>query len=158
MTHPHWRLVVAAAAALTLASPASAQQAEELGFKATSLLARKHPYYGAGFSAAYRTGGRVRIGFASTYGVSNAEPSGRAELTGHLMASPTRHGGWGLYGFGGAGFEVGWRDQGYLVLGVGLESNPAGRRGFHVEAGIGGGFQLSAGWRARWPRPGKGRP
>jgi hypothetical protein len=144
MTHPHWRLVVAAAAALTLASPASAQQAEELGFKATSLLARKHPYYGAGFSAAYRTGGRVRIGFASTYGVSNAEPSG--------------HGGWGLYGFGGAGFEVGWRDQGYLVLGVGLESNPAGRRGFHVEAGIGGGLQLSAGWRARWPRPGKGRP
>ena len=156
MTRLRWRLLVLAAA-LALASPVSAQRVEELGVQVTSLLARKHPYYGAGFSAAYRMGGRARIGFVSTYGLANGEPSARAELTGHLMASPTRHGGVGLYGFGGAGFEVGWRDQGYLVLGVGLETNPAGRRGFHFEAGIGGGLQLSVGWRARWPRSGSAR-
>jgi opacity protein-like surface antigen len=153
MNPPRWRLLAVAVAAVALASPASAQKGEEFGFQVTSLLAREHPYYGGGFSAAQRMGGRARIGFTALYGVSDAEPTARAELTGQLMASPTRRGGVGFYGFGGAGWEAGWHNQGYLVLGVGLETNPAGGGGFHFEAGIGGGLLLSAGWRARWLEP-----
>ena len=153
MSRPRWRLLAALVAAPALAAPASAQKNEEFGFQVTSLLAREHPYYGAGFSAAHRMGGRARIALGVLYGVSDAEPTARANLTGHLMATPGRQHGVGFYGFGGVGFEAGWRDQGYLVLGLGLETNPAGGRGFHVEAGIGGGFLLSAGWRARWPGP-----
>jgi len=157
MNRPPCRLLAAAVATVALASPASAQKGEEFGFQVTSLLAREHPYYGAGFSGAHRLGGRARIGFAALYGASDHEPTARAELTGHLMASPTRQGGVGLYGFGGAGFEAGWRNQGYLVLGIGLDTDPAGGGGFHFEAGIGGGFMLSAGWRARWLGPNRSR-
>jgi hypothetical protein len=46
--------------------------------------------------------------------------------------------------------ELGEGDEGYLVLGLGLETDPAGDNGFHFEAGIGGGARLSAGWRTRW--------
>jgi len=147
------RLLAVVVAASALATPASAQKGEEFGFQLTSLLAREHPYYGAGFSAAHRMGERTRIALDALYGVSDAEPTARANLTGHLIVSPNRQRGVGFYGFGGVGFEAGWRDQGYLVLGIGLESNPAGGGGFHLEAGIGGGLLLSAGWRARWRGP-----
>jgi opacity protein-like surface antigen len=153
MNRPLWRLLAAVVAASALAAPASAQKKDEFGFQVTSLLAREHPYYGAGFSAAHRMGGRARIALGVLYGISDAEPTARANLTGHLMASPTRPRGVGFYGFGGVGFEAGWRDQGYLVLGLGLETNPGGGGGVHIEAGIGGGFLLSAGWRARWLGP-----
>ena len=145
-----WRpLAAAAALGAALVSPAAAQDGAELGFQLTTLL-RDTPFYGAGVSAAYRPAGRVRIAFGGLYGIADESATVRAELAGHFMASPARRGGVGVYALGGAGFEAGWRDQGYLILGLGLETNPAGGNGFHLEAGVGGGVRLSAGWRTRW--------
>jgi len=150
-----WRpLVAAAAVAAMLATPVTAQQGAEFGLQVTSLL-RDAPFYGIGFSTAYRTGGRARIAFGGLYGVADETATARAELVGHFMASPARRGGVGVYALGGAAAEAGWRNQAYLILGLGLETNPAGGSGFHLEAGIGGGFRLSAGWRARWPDAGR---
>lgn len=150
MIRPSWRpLVAAAALGVGLVQSAAAQKGAELGFQLTSLL-RDEPYYGAGLSAAHRTAGRVRIAVGVLYGVADETATLRAELVGHFMASPTRRGGVGIYALGGAGVEAGWRDQGYLILGLGMETNPAGGSGFHLEAGVGGGVRLSAGWRTRW--------
>jgi opacity protein-like surface antigen len=154
MNRPMWRLLAAAVLAAALASPAMAQKEAELGFQITSLL-RDTPFYGIGFSTAYRTGGRARIAFGGLYGVADETATARAELAGHFMVSPGRRGGVGLYGLGGVAAEAGLRHQAYLILGLGLETNPAGGSGFHFEAGIGGGFRLSAGWRARWPDAGR---
>ena len=143
------RLLALGAVMLLTATPGRAQEGEELGLQVTSLL-REHSYYGIGISAAHRTGGRARIAFGGLYGVAGEEQTVRGEFAGHFMASPARRGGVGLYAIGGAGFEAGWRNQGYVILGLGLESHPGGGSGFHLEAGVGGGFRVSAGWRARW--------
>jgi hypothetical protein len=39
--------------------------------------------------------------------------------------------------------------QGYMVLGLGVESSPGARSGWALEAGIGGGFRIALGYRWR---------
>jgi hypothetical protein len=41
-------------------------------------------------------------------------------------------------------------ERGYLVLTLGLEASPGGRTGWFLEAGVGGGARIAAGWRRRW--------
>jgi hypothetical protein len=55
-----------------------------------------------------------------------------------------------LYGAGGVAVVGGPVEQGYLVLTLGLEDRPAARAGWFVEAGVGGGARLAAGYRWRW--------
>ena len=57
---------------------------------------------------------------------------------------------------GGVAAVGGPVDEGYLVLALGLEGRPGGPDGWFVEAGVGGGARLAAGWRWRqWPVSGR---
>jgi hypothetical protein len=60
----------------------------------------------------------------------------------------------GLYGAGGVAVAGGAVDQGYMVVTLGLEARPGARSGWFVEAGVGGGARLAAGYRWRHPAAG----
>jgi len=122
----------------------------EFGVQAITVL--EDPVWaGGGAYGAWRPGGKTRL--AATLGVGrlDAKVSGRGELLAHFLLSPGRVRGVTLYGVGGIAGVVGPRDQGYLVLGLGLEQAPGARSGWVVEAGVGGGVRILAGWRWRWP-------
>jgi len=120
----------------------------EFGIQGLALLQRAE-WWGAAMSGAYRPGGKARLSVTLGAGRTAGDWSGRGELLAHLLLAPARRTGAGLYGFGGIAGTTGPRDQGYLVLGLGLESAPARGSGWMVEAGVGGGLRLAAGWRWR---------
>lgn len=134
-----------------LAHNAAAQEPRglEAGVELTSALASP-VFAGAGVSLGIRPGGDTRIVVAVTPGGERRRLAGRAELLGQLMLAPARTHGVGFYALGGIAGQVGWRDAGWLVLGLGMERSPGLGSGWHVEAGIGGGMRISAGWRWRW--------
>ncbi len=134
-----------------LATVAGAQEPRglEAGLELTTALARP-VFAGGGVSLGIRPGGGTRIVLAVIPGVERHRLAGRAELLGHLMLSPARIQGIGFYGLGGIAGQIGRRDAGWLVLGLGMERAPGLGSGWHVEAGIGGGVRLSVGWRWRW--------
>lgn len=135
----------------SLARTAAAQEPRglEAGLELTSTLASP-VFAGGGVSLGVRPGGDTRIVAVVMPGVQRRRLAGRAELLGHLMLSPARTHGVGFYALGGIAGQVGWRDAGWLVLGVGVERAPGLGSGWHVEAGIGGGMRIAAGWRWRW--------
>jgi hypothetical protein len=95
-------------------------------------------------------GSAPRIVVALGGGFSDAAVVGRAELVAHL-ALPRRPGaGVAFYLGGGLAGVTGPEDAGWLVALAGVETNPDGARGLALEAGIGGGARVSAGWRRRW--------
>jgi len=130
----------------------------EAGIEAVTAWA--HPAFaGGGASLGIRPGGGTRLVLNLMPGVQRSRLAGRGELLGQLMLTPSRAHGVGIYGLAGVAGEVGRRDVGWLVLGLGVERAPAAGSGWHFEAGIGGGMRLSAGWRWRWLRtPGAGPP
>jgi hypothetical protein len=56
----------------------------------------------------------------------------------------------GAYLAGGVAAVGGPADRGYLVLAAGIEDRPGARSGWFLEAGVGGGARLAAGYRWRW--------
>lgn len=145
-----WLLVALA----TPSGPAMAQEpvGTEVGVQGLALLEDPH-FVGGGLFGAWRPGGKTRLAFTLGLGTREDQPTGRGELLVHFLLSPGRVQGAGLYGFGGVAGEVGRRDHGALVLGLGLEGAPGRRSGWVVEAGVGGGVRLSGGWRWRWLSP-----
>ncbi len=105
---------------------------------------------GAGLYSAVRAGGNARVAANLVGVVQDGQAVGRAELLAQFILSPRQLRGVSPYGFGGVAGETGRGTRGYLVLGVGLESAPAARSGWAIEAGAGGGARLAAGWRWRW--------
>jgi hypothetical protein len=103
----------------------------------------------AGGSVGIRTSTRTRVSATLAAGESDGDFAWRGELLGHFLLSPARRTGVGLYGAGGVALAEGPVDQGYLVLTLGLEHRPGGSRGWFVEAGLGGGARLGAGYRWR---------
>jgi hypothetical protein len=133
---------------LASASTAAAQRVVELGPTVIATAADPAVLV-AGGSVGIRTSGRSRLSAALAGGVSDGRFAWRGELLGHFLLSPGRLRGVGLYGAGGVAVAGGPVDQGYVVLTLGLEDRPGGRRGWFVEAGIGGGARLAAGYRWR---------
>jgi hypothetical protein len=142
-----WLSAVAALAAA--AAPAGAQQVRELGIQAIGTLA--DPALGVGGAyAAWRPAKRARLSASLGIGGSGGEVAWRGELLGHFMLAPTRRAGSAVYLAGGVAAVSGRTDQGYLVLVAGIEGRPAAASGWFLEAGVGGGARLSAGYRWRW--------
>jgi hypothetical protein len=100
-------------------------------------------------SGALRTSRRMRVSATVGAGVSDGRAAWRGELLAHFLLSPGRLRGPGLYGAGGVAVVGGPVEQGYLVVTLGLEDRPAARAGWFVEAGVGGGARLAAGYRWR---------
>ena len=138
------------------AAPLAAQDGtvRELGLEAVATAAEP-AVYTAGVTASVRPSLRTRIGLYAGGGVTgDGDAVGRAELVAHFLLNPrsTRA---ALYGGGGvAGVFARGADNGFLVLLLGIEGNPGGRGGWFVEAGIGGGARLAAGYRWRKLPPG----
>jgi hypothetical protein len=130
------------------AAPAQGQRARELGIGA--VVTASDPALGAAMVyGALRTSRRMRISAAAGAGVSDGRAAWRGELLAHFLLSPQRTQGVGWYGAGGIAAVGGPVEQGYLVLTLGVEARPAGREGWFVEGGVGGGARLAAGYRWR---------
>jgi hypothetical protein len=137
-------------------APLAAQSGtvREAGLEAV-VTAAEPAVYTAGVTASVRPSARTRIGLYAAGGVDgDGAGVGRAELVAHFLLNPrTTHA--GFYGGGGiAGVFASGADNGFLVLLLGVEGNPGGRGGWFVEAGIGGGARLAAGYRWRKLPPG----
>lgn len=145
-----WRsLALAAAAAIPISL--SAQQVREVGLQA--LLTTSDPaLVTGGLYGAVRVASRARVAMTVGPGVSDGSLAGRGELLAHFLLSPGTTNRVGVYVGGGIAGVVGPVDQGYIVALVGLEAAPGRKSGWAVEAGIGGGIRLTAGWRWRWHR------
>lgn len=138
-------------AAATAASPAAAQQVIELGITGIATAADPALVVAGGYGG-LRTSRRTRLAAALGAGASDGRAAWRGELVAHFLLNPTRRRGAGVYGAGGVAVVGGPVDQGYLLLGLGLEARPGARAGWFVEAGVGGGVRLAAGFRwRRWP-------
>jgi hypothetical protein len=152
MTSAWASLLVSVLGAAPLA--AQAGTVRELGLE-TAATAAEPAVYTAGVTASVRPSLRMRIGLYAGGGVTgDGDGVGRAELVAHFLLNPqsTRA---ALYGGGGvAGVFASGADSGFLVLLVGIEGSPGGRGGWFVEAGIGGGARLAAGYRWRKLPPG----
>jgi hypothetical protein len=131
--------------------PVTAQEPPgvEFGVQGMALLADP-VLVGGGVFSAWRPGGKTRLALTLGLGSRDERLTGRAEALAHFLLSPGRVRGVGVYGLGGIAVEAGARDQGYLVVGLGLERTPGGGSGWAVEAGVGGGARIAVGWRWRW--------
>jgi hypothetical protein len=134
--------------ALACARAASAQTTLEAGGQALVTTADPALVTG-GVYAAVRPSLRMRFAATVGVGVSDGRAAGRGELLAHFLLSPTGLARPGVYFGGGVAGVAGPVNQGYVVMLVGLEAAPGGRSGWAVEAGVGGGLRLAAGWRWR---------
>jgi len=134
---------------LVLGARAGAAQAvPELGAMAMA-TASDPALVAVGAYGALRTSLRTRVSAAGLIGVSDGEAAWRGELLAHFLLNPARRDGTGVYGAGGIGLVGGPVDRSYIVLTLGLETRPGAPSGWFVEAGVGGGARLAAGYRWR---------
>lgn len=144
------RRLLFAALPILLAAPARAQSPR--GFEAGlggMVVARDPVWAGGGLHAALRPGGGTRLSLGVGLGRAGGRTIGRGELLAAWLVTPRRRSGVGPYAFGGIAGLTGAGSQGYLVLGLGLESAPGGGSGWFLEGGVGGGARFAAGWRWR---------
>jgi len=127
---------------------AAAQSVPELGVIAL-VTASDPALVAAGAYGGLRTSLRTRVSAAGLVGVSGGEAAWRGELLAHFLLSPARRRGAGAYGAGGIALVGGPVDRSYMVLTLGLEGRPGAASGWFVEAGLGGGARLAAGYRWR---------
>jgi hypothetical protein len=147
-----WGSLVAVVA-LAAPPPVAAQRVAELGIQATALAADPGSMFG-GVYGALRTSMRMRISLAAGLGEAGDVTTPRAEALVHFLLSPGKRTGLGPYVAGGVAAVGGPLDEGYLVLTLGVETRPGMPSGWFVEAGLGGGTRLAAGFRHRWMPPG----
>ena len=156
MTSASANLALAPLGLVLLVAPLSGQAGtvREAGLEAVATAADP-AVYTAGLTASVRPSARARIALYAGGGFTGeGDGVGRAEVVGHFLLNP-RSMRPGLYAGGGlAGVFASGAADGYLVLLVGIESRPGGRGGWFVEAGIGGGARLAAGYRWRRLPPG----
>lgn len=148
-----WASVSAAPLAMLLAVAGgahrvAAQQAREVGLGVTATASDPALVVGTVYGAV-RTSRRMRLSIAAGAGVSDGRAAWRGELLAHFLLSPARHRGAGFYGAAGVAAVGGPVEQGYLVMTLGVEGRPAGREGWFLEAGVGGGARLALGYRWR---------
>ncbi len=107
-------------------------------------------FLGGGLGYALRPPGRLRLGATVSAGQMAGSFAGRGEAFVSFHLNPGRETGFAPYASAGlAGALAGSDVQGYVQVALGLEQQPGRRTGFFVEAGLGGGFRVSAGYRFR---------
>lgn len=121
--------------------------------QATAIAADPGSMFGGAYGA-LRTSLRTRVSLAAGLGAAEGATRFRGELLLHFLLSPTLRTGVAPYAAGGVAVVGRPADDGYLVLTLGLESRPGAPSGWFVEAGVGGGARLAAGFRRRWLPPG----
>ena len=132
-----------------LGEPAEAQGVREWQVQGLVTLSATR-FVGVGGGYAFRSSGRLRIGLSVSAGDLEGSAAGRGEatLTYHLF--PLRQRGLTPYAGGGAVVAVTRAASAeYIVVLLGVESNPGGGFGWFAEAGIGGGIRAAAGVRFR---------
>lgn len=139
-------------ALLTLAllgpAPLAAQVRQEWTALAVGVTGRPASAV-AGVGWARRPGHRDRVQLFLGGGVSEERPVARGEALWHFLLEPARLSGAGVFVGGGLAGEVGRTSRARLVITLGIEASPAGRRGWAVEAGLGGGVRVAVGYRVR---------
>jgi hypothetical protein len=140
--------VLAAAGSIAVA-PLPAQQVPEIGVQLIGTTSDPELLVGGGY-AALRTSRRFRVSVAAGIGGSGGETAWRGELLAHFLLAPRRRDGVGAYAAAGVAAVGGVRDQGYMVLTLGVESGPGSRSGWFAEGGVGGGGRVAAGYRRRF--------
>lgn len=150
MTSTWGRRGALALALLLLADAAAAQRAREIGLHAV-FTGQDAELFAGGIYGAIRTTRRTRLALTAAAGSADGEFVARGEVLGHFLLSPAARGP-GIYGGGGIAGIAGAGEEGFLVLLLGIEHAPGGRAGWYLEAGVGGGVRLAAGYRWRWFR------
>ena len=142
----------AALAALLAAAPLRAQQLTSTELTAAAFAAiGDRPFWAAAGALGRRLDSQIRVTALGAVGVLDGDVGARAEVTAQLIVNPSGRGGAGLY----AGTGVAWQGgrgtpgRGYITALIGLESAPGARRGWVVEAGLGGGVRVTLGMRWR---------
>ena len=148
-----WGSAALAAALLLCASRTDGQVSREAGIQAV-FAAQDPEMLTGGVYAAARTARRARLALTAGAGIAAEEFAVRGELLGHFLLNPSSTRRPGVYAGGGVAMVAGPLEQGYVVLIIGIEGRPGGASGWAVEAGLGGGIRLSAGWRWRSLRRG----
>ena len=150
------KLLLLAGLAVLAASPGAAQQTWEIGIQSIAALPLSRPAaIVAGGYGAWRSSERTRLSATGGVGTANQKFAWRAEALAHFLFSPKESRRPGFYLAGGIAAAGGTNTRGYLVATVGLEQRPGARKGWALEAGVGGGIRLAAGYRWRFP-PGPG--
>jgi hypothetical protein len=134
--------ILAAARALT------GQVRHELGMQVTATTGRPAALV-AGLAWAWRPGYRDRLVLHSGLGVAEHRLAARSEVVWHFLLQPAAPSGVGVYGGAGLAGQVARSARGWIVVLVGIESRPGGRSGWMLEAGVGGGVRVGAGYRWR---------
>ncbi len=134
-----------------MAGVVTAQAPRGLELSGMGVVTLSDPVFaGGGLQGALRPGGRARLALAMLPGTIAGRFAFRGELTAQFLLNPDRPRGIGVYAGGGVAGLTGARERAFVILGLGLETNPGGRSGWMVEAGVGGGARLAVGWRRRW--------
>ena len=152
-----WGNVAAGLLAAAAARPLPAQVSREIGVQAI-FAAQEPTLLTGGLHAALRTARRGRLAATAGAGRAGDDFVVRGELIGHFLLNPSATRRPGVYAGGGVAVVAGSGEQGYVVLLVGIEGSPGGRSGWALEAGLGGGIRVSAGWRWRWRRAAPTKP
>ena len=136
--------VLGAARSIAAQAPSGAQveaRAEYIGARTSSLQV------GAGLTLP--AGRYIRLGTVVTGGVAthggDARGAARADLLARFLLDPFRESPVGVYGIGGVsalydGFE---ETRPRILLGVGVETRPRGRRVLAAEVALGGGVRIA---------------
>jgi hypothetical protein len=132
-------------AACLVPRAARAQRAQEWRIQAIGLAAPDW-FLGGGGAFGVRSRSGIGAGVVAALGSHRGRVGGRGEAVVSFYLDPLRERGLAPYAAGGVGV-TGDRTgaQEYLVVLVGVATNPGSRRGWFVEAGLGGGVRLSAG-------------
>lgn len=111
-------------------------------------------FVGGGLGLGIRPPGRLGVFLGASAGVYDLDPAARFESLAVFRLNPYATS--GVHVYGGAGVALLVRrggNDGYLAMVVGVESRPAGKAGWFLESGIGGGVRVAAGVRIRRVTP-----
>ena len=144
----HSTLVIATTVLVLVTSPAAGQVTKEWGAQVTAVSGRP-AFLGAGVVWGWRPGFRDRIVVHGALGAAEHQAAARVEASWQFLLSPQTERGVGAYVGGGIAGQFAETNHGWLLLTIGLEQNPAGRRGWSLELGLGGGVRLAVGYRWR---------
>ncbi len=135
--------------AVTAVVPAQAQAARELQLQGLATVTGAR-FLGGGLGVGLRSRGRTRAGLTVSAGDVDGRFGGRVELLLSYHANPFKRHGVTPYAAGGAAVTVtGSESAEYIVLAIGMETNPGGRAGWFAELGVAGGVRVSSGLRLR---------
>lgn len=142
------RAALLLAGLIGLAGWPAAGQSPRASIGASALALASDPAFaGLGPVVGVRLDRQLRLRAGTWLGIQGDDLASRAEGLIELVLDAGGRG-WSPFGGGGLAVVAGRGDvEGYVVVNVGLEQRADESRGWWVEAGVGGGFRLGAGYR-----------